>query len=275
VDFLHSDSYIKAANPIDCPIRSISYIKCNQAESSSGSSTESKNTCTYHEYDDVLCLLAERSGKSKYGRIYNVVLKVNVSCADTLQQVTFSVTVPHDARGHYSKSCERGGKGYCRDQPAPPPPGHPVIMNTGRITTGEVSDIYEQKKDDIQSDTDNVLIVNNIMVGNNPVSVNSLGASIQTEKTFQYEIVLSESVDNSVLSLIRETQSQTFALPLSRFEISASPKRSVHTYIVTVTTDGGLSSAAIAGIVITCIIVVGIIVGLIFHFRTTTYAEIK
>jgi len=271
-DFLNSD-YITATNR-DCPIRYISYVKCTQVESSG--SEDDTDTCNYHESDDVLCVLAERSGSSKNGRIYNIVLKVNVTCADTLQQVTFTITVPHDARGGAAKSCKSGGKGNCTDQPPPP---KPVVWNEGRITTSEVSTVYDLKKEQILSNTNDTLIENNVMAGNNPVNVESLGGhSDQSEEMFQYEIILSQSVDNSVISLMRDTQSQVFSLPVDRFTISASRKRqSKSTYIVTVSTDG-LSSGAMAGIVIACVVVVGVFIGIIYNYRihhSKSYAPIK
>lgn len=273
-DFLNTHDYLTATDPANCPINYVEYVKCTQTESSG--SSDDTDTCNYHSGDDVLCVLAERSGDSSSGRSYDIVLKVNVSCENELQQVTYTVTVPHDARRGGAKDCERGGKGYCANQPAPP--AQPVVINNGQVTADEVSNIYSQKKQQIQSNTDDTLIVNNVMSGNNPVNVNGLGASTQkTETMFQYEIILSESVEDPTIDLIKETQSQVLALPVDRFTIATSNKRQAGaSYMVSVNTDKpGLSSGAVAGIVIACIVVVAIIVAVVFRYRKSAYAPVQ
>jgi hypothetical protein len=274
-NFLHSSDYIRATHS-DCPISSLTFKQCTQTESGS---TDNSDNCQYINDQDVLCVLAERSGSSlPNGRRYNITLDIKVSCTDETQTVTFSVSVPHDARGGQSKSCVRGGHGYCaKNVPVPAPPSGTEYRE---ISVDILSSIYSQKKDQITSSTNDTLIVNDVVVNDNPVNVNGLGHDTQSGNSFIYSIILSDSIDESVLEEIKQTQSQVFDLAVDRFTITAaSEKRDTSTtYQVNVMADpAGITTAGILGIIIGGLIGIGIIVGLIVYFRlrkTHNYAII-
>jgi len=69
-NFLGSDDYVWATSS-DCSITSRRVQKCTQTESDS---TNDTTNCKYVTEDDILCLLAERSGSSQSGRKYDITL---------------------------------------------------------------------------------------------------------------------------------------------------------------------------------------------------------
>jgi len=263
-NFLSSGTYIYAANS-DCPIKEITFSKCTQTETSSSTGADN---CNYSSDSDTLCVLAERSGNSPDGRQYVIEIKVKVECEDDEQTVTYTLNVPHDARGGRAKTCEKGSNSKTCGNPSPQP--EPAV-NNGQVTANQVSQIYSQKKQQIQSNTDDVLILNNVMAGSDPVNVIGLGINTkQTEKTFEYDVVLSNSVDGDILDMIKVAQAQAFGLPEQRFVIAATAKRqSSAIYAVTVNTDGtDLTQGAITGIAVGCVVGVALIfVGIILIRR--------